>query len=345
MCKGKKGRYLLFLAVLVAFYSCKPRKPVVVNRAFYYWQHNFNIYWQDSSHAYLAKRKATELYIKVLDVDWNEVNHAYPSSVTQFNSYLNGDSVINRIVQVVFITNKTMQKISHDELYDLSHKIVAKCKSNDLALNELQIDCDWTEQTKDNYFALLRDLKKEIGKATLSATIRLYQYKYRDKTGVPPVDYGMLMMYNMQNVKNYNTGNSIFDKDEAEKYIEGVKKYPIPLGFALPAFSWAVVYRDKKFYCMMRNIEPVLSDTCTFLDNKYPMYTVKDDYMYDDIFLRIGDEIKIESTDKQMLLDAADLARECENTDTVNVALFELKSAMKSKISANVIEEAYNRMR
>jgi len=340
-----KANYLWFIIAVVAFASCKPRKPHVVKHAFYYWQNYCDLHPPDSAYTYLSKLRPCNVYVKALDVDWNDVNHAYPSSITRFSWYIGIDSVINRTALVVFITNKTMQKLTSDEIPDLAHKIVKKCESEDAPMEELQVDCDWTEQTRDTYFTFLKDVKKELGKRTLSATIRLYQYKYRDKTGVPPVDHGMLMMYNMQNVKNYNGGNSIFDKSEAEQYISGVKKYPIPLNFALPLFSWAVVYRDQKFYCMMRDIEPILSDTCTFLTGKYPMYRVKDDYMYGDIFLRTGDEIKIENTSEQMLLDAADLAKECENTDTVTVALFELHSAMKSKIPYHVIEEAYNRMR
>jgi len=209
----------------------------------------------------------------------------------------------------------------------------------------MQIDCDWTEQSKDMYFDFLKTLKKQLGNAKLSATIRLYQYKYRTKTGVPPVDKGMLMIYNVSNVKEYSTNNSIFDKDEAEKYMDGVAKYPLPLDFALPAFAWAVVYHDNKFSCMMRDIKPITSDTCSFLEKEWPVYKVKDDYVYGKVYLRKGDQIKIEHVSDDMLIDAAKLARKCSNTDTLNVAIFELDEVMKNKFSHETIEAAFNSLR
>src|SRR5579885_3661884 len=105
-----KANYLWLVVAVFAFTSCKPRKPHVVNHAFYYWQHNFNLYWHDSGYFYLNKLRPCNIYVKALDVDWNEVNHAYPSSITRFSWYIGKDSVINRIAQVVFITNNTMQK-------------------------------------------------------------------------------------------------------------------------------------------------------------------------------------------------------------------------------------------
>jgi len=234
-----------------------------------------------------------------------------------------------------------MLNITTDELETFIARIITKCSV--VNYKEMQIDCDWTEQSKNMYFDFLKILKKKLGAAKkLSATIRLYQYKYRDKAGVPPVDKGMLMMYNMGNVKDFNTVNSIFDNSTAEKYIDGVAAYPLPLDFALPAFSWAVVYHNDKFSCMMRDIKPIMDDTCKFLEKNYPMYKVTSDYVYNTVYLRRGDAVKIESINNDMLIDAAKLARKCANTDTINVAIFELDEVIRNKFSNETIEAAYN---
>jgi len=153
------------------------------------------------------------------------------------------------------------------------------------------------------------------------------------------------MIYNVSNVKEYSTANSIFDKSEAQKYIEGVAKYPLPLDFALPAFAWAVVYHDDKFSYMMRDIKPITGDTCTFLEKQWPVYKVKYDYVYGKVYLRRGDQIKIESITPDMLMDAAKLAKECANSDTINVSVFELDEVMKNKYSHETLEAAYNTLR
>lgn len=55
------------------------------------------------------------------------------------------------------------------------------------------------------------------------------------------------MCYNISDIKNPGTENSIFTEGEARKYFTNINKYPLPLDIALPAFSWAVVYRNGKF--------------------------------------------------------------------------------------------------
>ncbi len=88
----------------------------------------------------------------------------------------------------------------------------------------------------------------------LSATIRLHQVKYADETGIPPVDRGLLMCYNISNVKDFNVSNSIFDIKEAEKYTNNLSEYKLPLDIALPVYSWGVVFSAQKFKMIINNI-------------------------------------------------------------------------------------------
>jgi len=113
-------------------------------------------------------------------------------------------------------------------------------------LKEIQIDCDWTESTRDKYFEFLRAIKKEFKDKMISCTIRMYPYKYPTKAGVPPVDKGMLMIYNVGDVTKAESGNSIFDKKEVTKYLNGKEKYPLILDYAFPIFEWLSVYRNNK---------------------------------------------------------------------------------------------------
>ncbi|MBK7469002.1 MAG: hypothetical protein IPJ43_20660 [Saprospiraceae bacterium] len=52
---------------------------------------------------------------------------------------------------------------------------------------------------------------KSISDKEISATLRLYPYKYTDNMGVPPVDKVMLMCYNLLNPLENLKQNSILD--------------------------------------------------------------------------------------------------------------------------------------
>ncbi len=62
---------------------------------------------------------------------------------------------------------------------------------------EIQIDCDWTERTRNAYFQLLTALKREpfLQGKILSATIRLHQVKYVQRSGIPPADRGRVCFF------------------------------------------------------------------------------------------------------------------------------------------------------
>ncbi|MBK8703650.1 MAG: hypothetical protein IPN33_08475 [Saprospiraceae bacterium] len=132
---------------------------------------------------------------------------------------------------------------------------------------EIQIDCDWTEKTRDSYFYLLKKMREQLepGNCALSATIRLHQVRYFKKTGAPPVDRGMLMFYNMGDVESWEEPNSILNIKKGEPYLDGAARYPLPLDVALPAFGWGVLFREGRMIRLIYPIdEKVLADTSRF---------------------------------------------------------------------------------
>ncbi len=191
-------------------------------------------------------------------------------------------------VAVVFISNKT---IKHTKPQDLADKILKSL--NKLNYKELQIDCDWTLLTRYNYFLLLSYLKKKI-QTPLSATIRLHQVKYYAKTGVPPVDYGVLMYYNISSIGLYKTKNSILDNVEARKYHHNFNLYKLRLKLALPLYSQGVWFRDKKPLGIFEGLNK--SDFNKFFDkideNFYKAkksFYFKGRYVYKDDIIRFED--------------------------------------------------------
>ena len=118
----------------------------------------------------------------------------------------------------------------------------------------------------------LKVLKAKYGK-TVSTTIRLHQVKYFEKTKVPPVDYGVLMLYNIGSV-NAKGEKAIYDKEIALQYLPYLKKYPLKIKTALPIFSWLVHTRNGRVIQIIskKNINDY-QNKITF-DSDYPKHVV-----------------------------------------------------------------------
>ena len=321
-------------------------KPYTVERAVYYWQTN-GFYLNRTADRFLVQHQIKKIYAKVMDITWNEVYKAYPSTNTDLSSDIKKDTSL-KFIPVIFITNEVMQHTTNDDLKTLAHKLVLKTEqlygnSNDL--EELQVDCDWTESTKNNYFKLLTLLKEVEKVRKISVTIRLHQIKYQAKTGIPPADRGMLMLYNMGNVTNYSETNSIFSTNETIKYMSNASNYQIPLDIALPSYSWGIVFKQKQFNSILNDITVAdLTDTIHFIkQTQTNHYIVKSDFLFNyQTYLRAGDEIRFEHINPIDLQDAVSLANKCVNTASFTVSFYEINSDNIQHIDSISYEKAFN---
>lgn len=200
----------------------------------------------------MTNLRIENLYTRFFDVTWNIARQSpQPVALIRFI-----DSVPPGILTtpVVFITNETLQQASPAQIDSMSinmaNLLSALCGSNKIVLSkEVQIDCDWSASTKVKYFQLLRKIKAQpfLINKTLSATIRLHQLKFVSQTGIPPVDKGLLMCYNMGNLRRTETTNSILDIAELKKYVTGLADYPLPLGIAFPLFDWYILFHKQQY--------------------------------------------------------------------------------------------------
>jgi hypothetical protein len=233
---------LFFLLFPLLFLHCNTTKSTIQHHGFYYWESRFRMEQQDK--AYLRKLDVSKLYIKFFDVVYQD--KASPEGIISFNSAIPAGF---DIIPVVFITNETIAKSDSLGIEDLAIKINNRLEMEIARtriakqVKELQIDCDWTQSTRNRYFYLLSLIGK-VSPYRLSATIRLHQYKY-NKNNIPPVDKGLLMCYNINDPTIFSVTNSLFDKEEVMKYIRNVR-YPIPLDLAVPAFSWGVMFNSTR---------------------------------------------------------------------------------------------------
>jgi hypothetical protein len=162
-----------------------------------------------------------------------------------------------------------------------------------VAFKEILIDCDWTEKSQKNYFYLLKQIKSQLPSSKIAATIRLWQYKYASKAGIPPVDKGLLMCYNITKPDDLQTKNSIATTEELAQYITH-GDYKLKLDIALPLYSWAVAFRGNQFKGILSDYDQLIKDTSKVKKTSDTQYVLQDDVLVGQTYLRNGDEIRIE---------------------------------------------------
>lgn len=258
------------------------------------------------------------------------------------------------IIPTVFITNECMLSIDSNHIPELAgriHELLSSIAGNlthTAFIPEIQMDCDWTATSRDKYFSLLGQLQPLpfFRQKTLSATIRLYQCKYRYRTGVPPVNRGLLMCYNMGNLKNQQTHNSILEAAELEKYIGNLSDYPLPLDIALPLFDWKVLYRNQAYTGLIQGLpDSLLNHDGISRKTSSNTFTMLQDTILNGYSLKKGDHIRQEDATFDELMRATRLLRSKLVTPSINVALYHLDSLTLHKYSSHELEEVFNSLR
>lgn len=308
---------LATVLICFSFFSCKKN---ISEFSFYYWKTKFEI--SPTEKSMLADLKCKTIYTRFFDVDIDEeAREPFPVGI------INGlDSISQNIniIPVVFITNRTFLNSGKTDISKLAQNIIKEINALKDNYSELQFDCDWSGKTKENYFSFLQEIRKLISKnVKLTCTIRLHQVKYAFKSGIPPVDRGTLMFYNMGNVHDQNEVNSIYDQKNAKKYTGFIKGYKLPLDAALPVFAWYVHYRNDALIGLISEKDmPIINDTNIFLrfknssiengdreiDSKNnAKFKVITDHLANGIFYKTNDVLKLETLNDQQLIEAAEL--------------------------------------
>jgi len=250
---------------------------------FYYWKQVY----QENNESHSPK------YIKILDVHFTQ-NLKIQQTVFKTEP--------KNMTAVIYIDNGVFK---HLKASSLLKKLKPKLEFfSTIEYEEIQIDCDWTPKTQKRYFEFLKLLKEE-SKQKISVTIRLHQVKYYKKTGVPPVDYGVLMYYNMSDFLDINTRNYILDLDVARKYHYNFDTYPLELNLALPLYSQATIIRFSKVVGAIEGVKNIDIDE-NFKRLKEGLYRVEKTNYFDSKLLYEGDKIRIDEVSIQDLQNAID---------------------------------------
>lgn len=290
----------LVLLLSILLFSCKKEKTPDVS--FYYWKTKFDLSREENYT--LKSNEVKKIYVRYFDVVVIN-NRPFPVAPIHFVSKKDDQEII----PVVFIKNEVFL-VKQVDLTNLKEKVLSLVnqidKANRFQTNEIQIDCDWSLGSREKYMQFLSLLKKDC-KKKLSTTIRLHQIKYFEQTKVPPVDYGVLMFYNMGKLSANTSTNSIYDKNVALNYIYSLKKYPLQLKIALPIFSWWVHSRNNTIMNLIStlNIEDFENNPNFELDNN--LVYVKKSTLFRGFYFSEGDTLKLEKVDENDLDEMVEL--------------------------------------
>ena len=331
---------LLCLILLIGF-ACR-EKQINTGRAFYYWKTVF-----DGRYLHILDSLAVNrLMVRCFDIErvQDQVVPVAPIRFTEEGKKAARKYSINPVVFITpsalaFYTDTNKVKALGIKIIDQVEKIFT---ANGLKQgDELQIDCDWTSNTRENYFVLLRTIKAEIAKrnatSILSVTLRLHQIKYANQTGIPPADKALLMCYNMGNLKNPATVNSILDPEEMEKYLGRLDTYPLPMDIALPLFNWHVWFRHMAYKGLIKDSEVV---SLPFSGNRY---IFSRDSTLGSYSFQASDLIRFEDSRPEALHKALKLLeKKMPKGSSPIIHLYHFDSTLVSKYTLHELEEIFN---
>lgn len=234
------------VATLLLLASCGDGEKAPVVRSVYFWSTTFEL---DSAQMdFIRSNDIRKIYLRYFDVVTTPQGEVLPNATVQFVTP-QPDSV--EIVPTVFITNECMTHIPDDLADKILSRILQMNETRDIfGVREIQIDCDWSGRTRTAYFDMLEQLteKAKAKGIDISTTIRLHQLSQTP----PPVNRGVLMMYNTSDIKD-KEHNPILDIKDVQPYMKHLKSYKLPLSTAYPMFYWDLLFRGDHFVGIMHS--------------------------------------------------------------------------------------------
>ena len=275
--------------------------------AVYYWKTTFNT--DSAEFDLLLRHKIGRVYMRMFDVvhdiypyDNKVENRVVPNASIQISDPRNRlaeDLADIEFVPVVYVTLEALKAMKGHE-GTLASNIVTRvrnmCEYNGLRnVSEVQLDCDWTPSTESSFFSLCDSTRRILHTPeygwSLSSTIRLHQLARK----VPPVDRGVLMVYNTGDFANPDAANSIINADDVSPYLKRLSSYDLHLDVAYPTYSWQLLFCDRQFAGLMDNVD--LTDTTAFKRREASnIYIARRDVPYHNMVIHAGDMVRAETS-------------------------------------------------
>ncbi|MBQ9474631.1 MAG: hypothetical protein IJU69_00035 [Bacteroidales bacterium] len=339
------GRHRLLSACLLAVaLACSCAGNPEPGRGVYFWKSTFELC--DYELSFLRAHRVGLIYMKFFDValerDWDNGGElaVVPVATVRFKSAI-PEGI--EVMPAVYITLDALRYYEgrEDELSELiTERIFAMTSYNEIPeIKQVQLDCDWTESTRDSYFRLCECTAERLRSrgASLSGTVRLHQLS---QVRSFPFYFPTLMLYNTGSLRDSSTLNSILQVSEVKKYLRHRRKFKY-MDFAFPAYSWGVLLRDGRYSGLLHISD--FSDTALFAPSAEGRHILLRDTLIDGRLLRKGDVVRFESSDMEQIVLCRQLLDQRLLRSSGNNIIYHLDSASLSKFSYDEIESIYSR--
>lgn len=237
-----------FLLSIGLTLSCSKPKPMPTTmRSVYYWSTTLNM--DSVKTAFMRNYDISRMYIRYFDVVADQSGRAVPNATLKFATDV--PQGID-IVPTVFVMPECLRQ-DRSRLASLIVKRVVQMNETNNVYNvkEIQIDCDWTQSTRQLYAEFMQAMMRECHSRhlKLSSTIRLHQLAQTP----PPADRGVLMMYNTGDATDIRCHKPILDMHDAAPYLPRLNDYKLKLSTAYPIFTWRILFRGGRFVGFIHN--------------------------------------------------------------------------------------------
>ena len=199
----------------------------------YYWRTDLHL--DSTERAFLKQHHINKVYCRYFDVVMSDDGtEPKPNATIAFTDTLPAGI---KLIPTVYITEDCMHKPHKDLAEKLVKRIMQMNETNHIGnVHEIQIDCDYTSKSRATYYQFLEQVRHHLSPTSyhLSTTIRLHQLSMP----VPPVDYGVLMVYNTGDPRKWQERNPILDYRDVYPYLNKLAQYQLPLAAAYPVYQW-----------------------------------------------------------------------------------------------------------
>lgn len=237
-----------FLLSMGLTLSCSKPKPMPTTmRSVYYWSTTLNM--DSVKTAFMRNYDISRMYIRYFDVVADQSGRAVPNATLKFATDV--PQGID-IVPTVFVMPECLRQDRSRLASLIVKRVVQMNETNDVYnVKEIQIDCDWTQSTRQLYAEFMQAMMRECHSRhlKLSSTIRLHQLAQTP----PPADRGVLMMYNTGDATDIRCHKPILDMHDAAPYLPRLNDYKLKLSTAYPIFTWRILFRGGRFVGFIHN--------------------------------------------------------------------------------------------
>ena len=322
----------------------------IEKRSVYYWKTVLRL--GSAERHFLRRHDIGRIYMRLFDVCADPYaavpeDKAAPNASIRIDDtdyhFLNDSLNHIEVVPVVYITLDALKAMKNHEGM-LASNIVTRVRNmasyNGLPhVGEMQLDCDWTASTEQSFFTLCDSVRAAILKNglnwELSSTIRLHQLARK----VPPVDRGVLMVYNTGSFNDPDAVNSIIDPADVEPYMKYLPDYKLHLDVAYPTYSWQLLFHDRKFAGLTGGLN--LADSTRFAQRGSNTYVALRDIPYNDRVICRGDMVRQETSAFSDIIRVGDMIERNLSPGPHSTILYHLDISNLSNYSPDEIDKIF----